>query len=239
MHVDSRPRVQKETPAPGVLALWLHRPERRNAIDPSMVSELLDAFHPGPARAIVIGSSDPRCFCSGADRALPNTQRARMSDRLYELYERMVRCAAPIIAALEGPAVGAGAQLAVAADLRVAAPTASLRFVGPANGLAIGAWALAGLVGRGRALELCMTMRAIEAPEALAAGLVNRVEPDPRGAAVALAATLAELDDGALGRIKRVAHRSTSTFAALADERRGNRESWLGAIGPPPGGPGR
>jgi enoyl-CoA hydratase len=228
--MDSKPRVRLESPEDGVLALWLDRPEKRNALDDRMVSELLQALRAGDARALVLGSSDSRCFCAGADLGLEDEERARLSDRLYELYERMVRLPAPIVVALEGAAVGGGAQLAIAADLRVAAPSASLRFVGPGHGLAVGAWALTGLVGRGRAVDLCLTMRPVDAREAFEAGLVDRIDADPKRAALEIAANIAQLDPGATRRVKSIVHRATGTLAALAEERRGNRTSWSGAV---------
>jgi enoyl-CoA hydratase len=224
-------RVRVERPSEDVLCLWLDRPEKRNAIDDCMVSEVMRALRSCAARAVVLGSSDRRCFCGGADLSLSDRERANVSDRLYELYEHMVRLPAPIIAAIEGPAVGGGAQLAVAADLRIASANASLRFVGPGHGLAIGAWALPGLVGRGRAVDLSLTMRPIGAAEALEAGLVNRVDDDPKRAALEMAAGFAELDEGAVRRVKAVAHRATGTLGALADERRRNRTAWSGSVG--------
>jgi enoyl-CoA hydratase len=228
--MDSKPRVRLESPEDGVLALWLDRPEKRNALDDRMVSELQQALRAGGVRALVLGSSDSRCFCAGADLGLEDEERASLSDRLYGLYERMVRLPAPIVVALEGAAVGGGAQLAIAADLRVAAPSASLRFVGPGHGLAVGAWALTGLVGRGRAVDLCLSMRPVDAREAFEAGLVDRIDADPKRAAVEIAASIAQLDPGATRRVKSIVHRASSTLVALAEERRGNRTSWSGAV---------
>src|SRR3712207_7270247 len=99
----------------------------------------------------------------------------------------MVRLPVPIVVAIEGPAVGAGMQLAVAGDLRVAGPQTKLCVAGPGHGLAVAAWGLPSLVGRGRALDLCLTMRTVGAEEALAIGLVDRIEQDAGEAAVKLA----------------------------------------------------
>src|SRR5579875_3824704 len=147
----------------GIVTLSLNRPERRNAVDAALASALRGALeaHVG-ARAIVMRSAQAGMFCSGADLGVPDDERAHVSRELYALYGEMVAVRAPIVAALDGPAVGGGAQLAVACDLRVAGPTASVRFVGPGHGLAVGAWALPGLVGRGRALDLCLTGRTVE-----------------------------------------------------------------------------
>jgi enoyl-CoA hydratase len=215
----------------GVVGVWLDRPAKRNALDRELVTALGNAFGDADARAFVLGSSSPGAFSAGADLGLADDERARVSDLLYRCYERMLRCPAPIVAAVDGAAVGGGAQLALASDLRVGGPSARLRFVGPGHGLAIGAWGLPSLVGRGRALELCLTMRPVDADEALSLGLLDRVEPDPRAAALTLASELTRLDAGAVGRIKAVTRTASDLLAALEEERRGNLEAWSGAVG--------
>jgi enoyl-CoA hydratase/carnithine racemase len=85
-------------------------------------------------------------------------------------------------------------------------------------------------VGRGRATELCLTMRPVDAPEALALGLLDRIEPEPRAAALELAAEFARLDPGAVARIKAVVRTASSVLDALEEERRGNLEAWSGAV---------
>ena len=117
---------------------------------------------------VLLGSTDPRVFCAGADLSLPMADRAAVSDLLYECYEHMITRPGPVIAVVGGPAVGGGAQLATAADLRIAGPGARLRWAGPAGaGLAVGAWILPDLVGRGMAMELCLTGRWVDAAEAV------------------------------------------------------------------------
>lgn len=227
-HADG-PVLVTERPAPGVLALWLNRPRRRNALDTELVEALHQAFAGVEDGAVVLGSSDPRSFCAGADLGLDDGGRAAVSDRLYELYRVMVLCPAPIVSAIEGPAVGGGAQLAVASDLRIAGPSAVVRCAGPGHGLAVGAWALTGLVGRGRAVDLCLTMRAVAAEEALTIGLVDRVVEDPRAAALEQAAELAALDPAAVARVKGVARTASGLLAALDEEREGNR-GWSGSV---------
>ena len=169
-----------DRPLDGVVRLRLNRPERANALDTRLVEDLHDAISDLDARAAVLVSVDSRAFCGGADLDLEDAERMRVSDRLYELYERMSTTAIPLLAAINGPAVGGGAQLAVACDVRVAGPAARLRFVGPGHGLAVGAWALPSLVGRGRAMDLCLSMRWVEAQEALEIGLVDRGPMTPR-----------------------------------------------------------
>jgi enoyl-CoA hydratase/carnithine racemase len=153
-----------------------------------------------------------------------------VSDLLYALYVTMLDSPAPIIATLDGPAVGGGAQLALACDIRIGGSRASLRFVGPGHGLAVGAWGLPALVGRGRAVELCLSMRTVGADEALAIGLLDRVEPDPFEAALRLAGEIAMLDAAAVARVKSVARTASGVLAALEEERTGNRESWSGSV---------
>jgi enoyl-CoA hydratase len=219
-----------DRPAKDVLRLRLNRPDRLNAIDTPLVSALNAAFDRVDARAVVLGSSTREAFCSGADLDLEDAERAEVSDLLYELYEKMVRLPAPIFVALDGHAVGAGIQLAVAGDLRLAGPRAKLRAPGVGHGLAVAAWGLPSLVGRGRALDLCLTTRTVDAKEALAIGLVDRVEEDPLAAAVDLASDLARLDPEAVGRVKRVVTKASGHLDALREERSGNGASWSGSV---------
>ena len=217
-------------PAGDVLRLRLNRPDHLNAIDMPLVRALLAAFDEVDARVVVLGSSTPKAFCSGADLDLEDEERARVSDLLYELYEKMVELSVPVVVALDGHAVGGGAQLAVAGDLRIAGPGTKIRVAGPGHGLAVAAWGLPSLVGRGRALDLCLTMRAVGAEEALTMGLVDRVEEEPGDAAVDLASKLARLDPAAVGRAKRVVSVASGPLDALREERMGNREHWSGSI---------
>jgi enoyl-CoA hydratase/carnithine racemase len=219
-----------DRPVGEILRLRLNRPDQLNAVNVPLVSALLAAFDGINARAVVLGSTTPKAFCSGADLDLEDAERARVSDLLYELYEKMVRLPVPIVVALDGHVVGGGAQLAVAGDLRVAGPKTKIRVAGPGHGLAVAAWGLPSLVGRGRALDLCLTMRAVGAEEALAMGLVDRVEEDPGGAAVDLASSLARSDPAAVDRVKRLVYGVSGCLKALREERAGNRESWSGSV---------
>ncbi len=219
-----------DRPAEGVLRLRLNRPEQLNAINTPLVEALLSAFDGVDERAVVLGSSSPQAFCSGADLDLGDAERARLSDLLYALYQKMARLPVPIVVALDGHAVGGGVQLAVAGDLRIAGPGAQMRVAGPGHGLAVAAWGLPSLVGRGRALDLCLTMRAVGAEEALAIGLIDRIEQDPGRAAVDLASDLSRLDPAAVARVKRVVSEASGHLDALYEERSGNRETWSGSV---------
>ena len=218
-----------DRPAKDVLRLRLNRPDQLNAINMPLVRALNAAFDSVDARAVVLGSSS-QAFCSGADLDIEDEERARVSDLLYELYEKMVKLPVPIVVAMNGHAVGAGMQLAVAGDLRIAGLGTKMRVAGPGHGLAVAAWGLPSLVGRGRALDLCLTMRAVGAEEALDMGLVDRIEQDPGEAAVGLASDLARLDPAAVERVKRVVNEASGCLAALREERSGNRAAWSGSV---------
>lgn len=218
-------------PCDGVARLLLNRPERHNALDRALVEALHRALEAEQERVIVLGSSAPGRFCGGADTSLDDAERASVSDSLYRLYARVVALRRPVLAALDGPAVGGGLQLAIACDLRISAPGAWLQARGPGHGLAVAAWGLPTLVGRGRALDLCLTGRRVDAEEALAIGLVDRVQDDPGPAALALAAELAALDEAAVARTKSIVARFGEPAAALAEEAAGNR-GWTGSLPP-------
>jgi enoyl-CoA hydratase len=216
-------------PCDDVARLRLNRPERHNALDGALVDALHAAVEAERERVIVVCSSSSGRFCGGSDTSLDDAQRAAVSDELYRLYARILESRRPVLAALDGPAIGGGLQLAIACDLRIAAPGAWLQARGPGHGLAVAAWGLPTLVGRGRALDLCLTGRRIDAHEALAIGLVDRVESDPSAGAVALAAELAGLDEDAVARVKTIVARSAGLAAALAEEAAGNR-GWSGGL---------
>jgi enoyl-CoA hydratase len=227
--MSGEPGLRIEQCDGAVLALWLDRPAARNALDHELVAALHDAFGTPGVRAFVLGSTDPVCFCAGADLRLPDAERAAVSDRLYELYRVMITVPAPIVAAIEGPAIGGGAQLAIASDMRIGSATARFRFPGPGHGLSVGAWALPSLVGRGRALDLCLTMRTVGADEATRIGLLDRVEPDARRAACDAAAAFARLDPEPAARIKTIVRDASDLLTALQAERAGNA-GWSGSV---------
>lgn len=210
----------------GCRRLLLSRPDRRNAIDLGLARALRDALRQEETDPVVLASAEPLAFSAGADLSIPNADRATVSDLLYECYEIMITRPGPVIAVIGGPAVGGGAQLAAAADLRIAGPAARLRWIGPAGlGLAVGAWVLTDLVGRGTAMELAMTGRWVTATEALAMGLVNRVEDDPGQVAAEIAEELARQDRQSLASVKIVAA-AGGLLDRLRAERQANRSAW-------------
>lgn len=219
---------------PAARLLRFDRGARRNALDLATVDALLDALLGVPDQLVVLGSSTPGTFCAGADLGVPDAERVEVSERLYECYEAMVSRPGLVIAAIDGAAVGGGAQLAAAADIRVAGTSARWRWVGPGHGLAVGAWILPELVGRSRALDLTLTARWLELQEARDAGFVHRVSEDAWAAAVALADELGSVAPVALARVKKIAT-PEQLLVALRSERQHNGDSWDGHAPPPPG----
>ncbi|HTX27317.1 MAG TPA: enoyl-CoA hydratase/isomerase family protein [Streptosporangiaceae bacterium] len=220
--------VAEHGPA-GYRWLRLDRPERRNALDVSLMAAVRDALAEEPEVPVLLGSTDPRVFCAGADLTITDAERATISDLIYDCCETMITRPGPVVAVVTGAAVGGGAQLAAASDLRIAGPGARLRWTGPPGlDLAVGAWLLPDLVGRGVALELVLTGRWVEAAEALALGLVNRVVDDPERAAEQVAGALAAAGAGA-------GVKAVMTAGGLLDrlraEREVNRSAWARVTG--------
>jgi enoyl-CoA hydratase/carnithine racemase len=224
------PHLTVETSPAGYRWLRLSRPERRNALDVSLLRAVADALAFEPDVPVVLGSADPRVFCAGADLTISDAERAAVSDLVYDCCETIVTRPGPVIAVLTGPAVGGGAQLAAASDLRIAGPAARLRFTGPPGlNLTVGAWLLPDLVGRAAAMDLVLTGRWVEAAEALALGLVNRVCDDPELVAGQIAAELAGRGAG----VKAVMA-AGGLLDRLRAERSANRSAWARAMAAPP-----
>jgi len=182
----------------GVATVTLNRPERLNAYTPIMGDELHDAFAAcdgdDAVRAIIVTGAG-RGFCAGADlarggasfdrEAAAEYQRpAPPADRPWAKPRRSIApwdVRKPIIAAINGPAVGVGATLPLQWDIRIAGESARIGFVFVRRGVvpeALSTWTLPRLVGMARAAELLMTGRLLGAREALEFGLVSRVVPD-------------------------------------------------------------
>ena len=158
----------------------------------SLTAAIRDALAAEPSVPVLLGSADPAMFCAGADLTISNAERAMVSDLIYDCCHTIITRPGPVIAVLSGAAVGGGAQLAAAADLRIASPAARLRLVGPPGvNLTVGAWVLPDLVGRGPAMDLVLTGRWLEAAEALALGLLNHLSPEPDAGRRQIAADLA------------------------------------------------
>ena len=180
----------------------LDRPEVRNAIDQRMVEELhtlCGELEEQPRTLILIGAGG--VFASGADIAELRGRRAEDARRGINTraFQRIRALPMPVIAALDGWALGGGAELAYAADLRIGTPR--LKIGNPETGLGIIAaagatWRLPEIVGEARAAELLLTGRILDADDALAWGLVSSLhDPDALlDAALALADRIAAND---------------------------------------------
>ena len=181
----------------GVARIALDRPKKLNSLTFEVYRELAETFEAlgqvAEARAVVL-TGRGRGFCSGGDQhdiiaelfardAAGLLEFTRMTGRLIHAICTVPR---PVVAAVNGVAVGAGAVIAAACDLRVAAAQARFGYVFPKVGLSgadMGAaYLLPRIVGRGRAAELLYFGELIGADEALRIGLVNRVEPDAEAA---------------------------------------------------------
>lgn len=224
----------------GVAVLTVNRPERANSQTQTMFHEhntAALALRDCGARALIVRGAGEKAFCSGFDLA----EVGAIQDMGVREFLRFQEAATgglaairdlpfPVIAAIHGPAVGGGFALALAADIRLAAPTAKLSCAFVRVGLSCGelgtSWQLTRLIGYGRAAEMGFTGRVVEAAEAERIGLVNRVVPSAElfGEADALAMTIAANSPGGVRMSKRALLRNQeigSYAAALELENRG------------------
>jgi len=220
-----------------VATITLNRPERLNALTFAVYTELRDAFRtldsePG-VRAIVITGAG-RAFCSGGD--VEDIIGALLGRDLKALHEfttltcdlilSMRRCRRPIVGALNGTVAGAGAVIAAACDIRIAAESAKIAFLFTKVGLSgadMGAaWLLPRIVGYGLASEILLTGDFVDAKRAYEIGLYNRVVPQAQvvAEARAVAEKLARGPSAALGVTKQAieGEASLDLDAALAYE---------------------
>ncbi|UGV27333.1 enoyl-CoA hydratase [Rhodopseudomonas boonkerdii] len=185
-----------------ILTITLNRPDKLNAYNATMQAELIDAFDKADAddnvRAIIITGAG-RGFCAGADlssgadtfdrdaRRGPVKRNAdgkvdysdpMVRDGGGQVTLRMFKCLKPVIGAINGPAVGIGATMQLAMDIRIASENARFGFVFSQRGIvpeAASSWFLPRIVGISQALEWCYSGRVFPAQEALAGRLVSKV----------------------------------------------------------------
>ena len=191
----------------------LNRPDQLNALTPDMlrgISEALPNLVNRGARAILI-TGNGRGFCSGAALSGGGIDRD-LGETIGTLYNPLARalsdCAVPIVTAINGPAAGAGASLALAGDIVVAARSSYIMLAFARIGLVPDAgalWLVAQSAGRLRALEMGLLGDKLGAEEALSYGLVTRVVDDAAllDTATALAERLAAMPTLAMGMIRR------------------------------------
>ena len=215
----------------GVARVTLDRPEARNAISAAVADELVaafDAIADSDARCVVVESTGS-AFCAGGDvRAMldaigddvPPAERVGMVTRsVNRAVRRVYESEIPTVAALDGPAFGAGAGLAIACDLQLASPAAKISFGFRRVGLALDSgvsFLLPRLVGLSRAKELVFTGELVDADRARELGLFTRVfEADSFEAGVEnVVETVATGPTVALTASKRLLNQQTDSFEA-------------------------
>jgi len=209
----------------GVADVRLARPEKRNALDPAMFEALVATgtrLRDDPEVRVVVLSGDGPDFCAGLDfgsfRAMAGGERLSASARLppsdgpaQATGQRAAwvwaELEVPVIAAIQGNALGGGLQIALGADIRIVAPDARLSVLEVAWGLIpdmTGTQVLPELVGRDVAKELTLTGRVVGGTEAADLGLCTRTDPEPRDAALALAREIAGRSPHAVRAAKRL-----------------------------------
>jgi 2-(1,2-epoxy-1,2-dihydrophenyl)acetyl-CoA isomerase len=206
----------------GITTITLNRPAALNAFDASMAESVADAIRAAAddtACRVIVLTGAGRGFCAGADlNVLKEIVTAHDRRRLHQLVtsgtrtiQSIVAAPKPVIAAVNGPAAGGGASVAIACDVRIAADTASIGAVFNRIGLHpdLGATCLLPLLaGFGRAMELVLSGDMIPASEAHRIGLFNRVVTADRltGEVSSFARKLAAKPPSALERAKRSMH---------------------------------
>ena len=238
----------------GIATVRVSRPEKLNALDRDTMEDLETAFayvqNEPTVRGLIVTGSGEKAFVAGADirelAAIDATEASRLSARGQATFRRLELMRKPSVAAINGYALGAGLELAMACTLRVAVPEAKLGLPELKLGLIPGyggTQRLARLIGRGRALELLLTSERIGADEALRIGLVNRVV-DPEAlldtarallsliltnAPVAVALTMEAVDIGiSCGQEEGLRFESTAFgLAAATEDRREGAKAFL------------
>jgi 2-(1,2-epoxy-1,2-dihydrophenyl)acetyl-CoA isomerase len=217
-----------ETRNGDVVRLTLNRPARRNALTRDLVGRLADrltALVSEGARAVVLAGGPP-VFCAGGDLVdlggIADAGAIAVTDTVYSQFHRLVRALSeapfPVVAAIDGAALGAGLDLALACDLRVA--TARSTFASSWIGVGLvpgmgGAYLLTQAVGSARAHEMVLLGEPVSADIALSWGLINRlVEDDLDGAVAALSDRLTGLPPAALARSKASLRRAAESGLA-------------------------
>lgn len=215
-----------DTTPQGVRTITINRPDKLNAVNPALSVELPDAVNDAAAddavRAVVITGAG-RGFCVGLDLSdAPtldtSTRAARLDADLWvgRFVHSITRCEKPVIAAVNGPAAGAGFGLALSCDFRLVSESAKMtagyirRGLSPDCGVS---WWLPRIVGHTRAMDIIMTGRDVTSAEALQIGLATQVIPDETFSATvaAFAAALASGPPLAMALTKRLLIQSSDT----------------------------
>jgi enoyl-CoA hydratase len=220
--------------------ITLNRPEAMNALNAALMAELalaLDDMEANDEIGAVVVTGNEKAFAAGADIKEMKDKtfmEAYLGDFLTRDWERVATCRKPVIAAVAGYALGGGCELAMMCDFIIAAETA--RFGQPEITLGVppglgGTQRLTRLVGKSKAMEMCLTGRMMDADEAERAGLVSRVLPADAllDEALKAAETIAKLSLPAVLMIKEAVGRAQET--TLAEGVRFERRLFHAAFG--------
>ena len=200
----------------GIATLTINRPEKKNAMTYAMLmefTELVSTIGQNPDVRVLIITGTQGAFCAGTDLAdlatIPGKERGlRGSAEEKDRWWPIVACPIPVIAAIDGPAVGMGAEFSSQCDIRLASPNARFAWNFAQRGLVpdtgAGSWLLPRLIGHSNALRLLYTADFISAEEALDLGFLHQVLPseDLLPAANALAEKMLQSSPFSLRRIK-------------------------------------
>jgi len=211
-----------------VLLLTLNRAEKRNSLHPDLIgqlsSALADAANDESLNVVIITGAGTT-FCAGLDLdhllGLDIEGRVAYLKAVFALFRQIYAMPQPVIAAINGPAVAGGFDLAVMCDLRICAPAATFAQTEILLGLTQIAYPLYKIIGFSRAKEMAMTGDAISADEAYRIGLVNHIHPGDEllEQALKLAGKLAVRPREALFETKRLSHELLDLDTASAFER--------------------
>src|SRR5438876_5245446 len=206
--------------------LTLNRPDKLNAFDPDACEDLLEALRmlaAADAVRVIVITGAGRAFCAGADLAVLGTQGEQLVRAGKDIALTIRTAPKPVLAAVNGPAAGGGANLALACDYRLASDRASIGQVFHKLGLGPdwgGSYFLPRLVGISKALELVWSARMVPAAEAAQLGMFDRVVPHADLAAETreLAAAWAAMPVAAVRKAKELLYRSeSSSLTAMLD----------------------
>src|SRR5262245_59708170 len=211
-----------------VLLLTLNRAEKRNSLHPELIGQLsntlVDASNDESLNVVVITGAGTT-FCAGLDLdhllGLDIEGRVAYLEAVFALFRRIYALPQPVIAAINGPAVAGGFDLAVMCDLRLCAPTATFAQTEILLGLTQIAYPLYKIIGYSRAKEMAMTGDTIRADDAYRIGLVNHIHPvdELLEQALRLSGKLAVRPREALFETKRLSHELLDLDTASAFER--------------------
>ena len=248
----------------GVADVRLNRPDKLNALDQRLMAAIVEAGQAlalDPSVRAVVLSGEGRAFCAGLDLGAFQQMAAPAEpaepagdDRSGDVASGIMatgdrethlgqeagwvwrRLEVPVVAAITGPCLGGGLQIALGADIRIVAPDAKLSVLEMRWGLSpdmTGTWILPRLVGDDVARELTYTGRMLSGEEAVAIGLCTRLSDDPRAEALALAAEMAGKSPVAIRQAKRLLNASTTPGRTAPEQFLDERTTMASLIGSP------